>query len=190
MNYNTWQLPWRLQLRAIPAHLRSWLLEHGSLTKRMRQVGTVFLDLLSQEWTFPMAMETRVLGLSQRQYGLVRSIVMGCDQRPFLFARTVLPEAIFRGTGRKLRKLLDHRPIGDILFREPGVQRTGLEICLLDESSPLYQLAGAESDQKLWARRSHFVLYGSRLLITEVFFSDNIKISQEKCKDKIGAGSD
>lgn len=94
---------------------------------------------------------------------MIREIVMSGNQQDWVFARSVLPLSTLTGRLRQLRTL-DNRPLGALLFREPSMQRSAIEISRLEPHNFNYP-----SEQRCWARRSVFKLDNKPLLVAEVF---------------------
>ncbi|WP_237059715.1 chorismate--pyruvate lyase family protein [Microbulbifer sediminum] len=153
-----------------PAPLLAWLLHPGSLTAALRHLsGNRFrVQVLSQRWAQPNLEERRALGLRNRQLALLREVLLYGDDTPWVYARSVLPEQTLRGPSRQLRQL-DTRPLGELLFSEPGIRR-GPIMLNRQRRNPrctLPELAG-EADLA-WGRRSTFWLRRRPLLVAETF---------------------
>ena len=102
---------------------------------------------------------------------VVREVSLNCGQRPVVFAHSVVESRALRGPWRMLMTL-GARPLGAALFADPRITRFPLRFRRLNRRHELYRRACElleHSPACLWARRSLFVLRGSRLLVTEVF---------------------
>lgn len=148
---------------------RRWLLDEGSLTKRLVAASAHFhVRVLDQHFARPRAHERRLLQLPERQQCLVREVILHCDQRPVVFARSLLPLDTLNGPLRYLRKL-GSLPLGALLFANPGLRREEFEIAHAAASAfDVPQLTGTH-DEPLWGRRSLFRLRGKQLLVGEIF---------------------
>ena len=79
--------------------LRHWLLDDGSLTRRLVDSGGAFrVQRLSQRWATPRASERRVLANGLRQRALVREVALRLDGEAVVFARSVFPYASLCGS--------------------------------------------------------------------------------------------
>lgn len=150
---------------------RTWLLENGSLTRRLQLASAHFSvkALPSSQSVLPE--EVQLLRLSPRQKALVREVFLCCNGQPAVFAHSVLPYESLQGAWRGLRKL-GSQPLGAALFSDPRVERTPLEFRKLSRNHPLYRVAQlhiAHVPPVLWARRSSFSLHASVILVTEIF---------------------
>lgn len=160
-----------LQYRT-PPHLKPWLDEPGSLTKRLRRHcdGRFGVRVLREGWRMPALAEARMLRLRTQSLGWVREVVLTCDDRACVFARTVMPVRILRGHYRCLRHL-GARPLGSLLFGRDTIRRGPLTMARLAPGHRLFEQVRqvAETKDPLWARRSVFHVGEKPLLITEVF---------------------
>lgn len=148
----------RLQIQGsqqIPALLRPWLFAEGSLTQRLldASAGTFRVQVLAQCWQRPTLAEARLLGIDPAALTLVREVILyGCG-RPWVYARSILPEPTLTGDLRRLRKL-QNSSLGALLFTYPQLRRRPFELAC---------------SHGLWGRRSRFEV-GSRALIVSEFF--------------------
>lgn len=151
-----------------PAH-RRWLLDDGSLTGRLIDLGAGAFRVrrLYQGWAVPHLSERRLLKLPERQIAIVREVLLELDDRPVVFARSVLPVTLLQGSLAHLRRLRN-RPLGAILFRDPGMQRSPFELALMPGHSN-YLPRAVRQTAPAWGRRSCFRLRGHDLLVSEVF---------------------
>jgi chorismate--pyruvate lyase len=150
--------------------LRHWLLDDGSLTRRLVDSGGAFrVQRLSQRWATPRASERRVLANGLRQRALVREVALRLDGEAVVFARSVFPYASLCGSLAHLRKL-QGSSLGAILFSAPDMRRSPFQVALLDGDSR-YLPPALRQQRPAWARRSVFRLHGQRLLVSEVFLA-------------------
>lgn len=154
------------------AHLRRWLVERGSLTRRIEQRCRGFrVEVLSQRIQAISRDESALLGVGARARCVVREVTLNCARQPVVFAHSVVEPRAVRGAWRMLATL-GSRPLGAALFADPRVRRFELRFRVLNPQHQLYRRACSllvRPPACLWARRSLFVLCGSRLLVTEVF---------------------
>jgi chorismate--pyruvate lyase len=154
---------------ALDYQTRRWLLDEGSLTKRLVAASQHFhVRVLGQYFARPHQNETRLLHLPQRQHCLIREVILHCDQRPVVFARSLMPLDTLNGPFRYLRKL-GSLPLGALLFADPGLKREEFEIAYAGAASfDVPSLLGPQPEA-LWGRRSKFRLRGKQLLVGEIF---------------------
>ena len=170
---STWQLASRLSHAAVPEHFRPWLLDASSLTQRLIDVcaGGFRVQVLAQSWTRPLMEEQHRLGLRHGTRALVREVQLLCNERPWVYARTVLPRTTLTGRERRLAHL-GSRPLGAALFADPTLQRDEVEIVQLAPGQTLFEVAThnlAPAPSQIWGRRSVFRIAGKPLLVSEIF---------------------
>jgi chorismate--pyruvate lyase len=157
----------------IPACLRDWLLDAGSLTERLQRCCTAQFGVrvLDEGWQRPRVDEMRVLQLPLASLGWIRQVQLLCDSRHWVFARTVIPALTLSGTQRRLA-YLGGRPLGAHLFADPGMRRGPVEVARIRPGQAMFAeaLSGLRPHPaEIWGRRSVFWLSNKPLLVTEVF---------------------
>ncbi|MGM0476712.1 MAG: chorismate--pyruvate lyase family protein [Pseudomonadota bacterium] len=172
MNTETRLPRWRpaaVVVRNLPLSLTPFLLETGSLTRRMERAcgEPLQVRVLEQSWRRPRADEVRALALAEGRWGLVRCVRLSCGADSWVYARSVIPPETLGGRLRRLAHL-GERPLGAALFAEPAMSRGPLELARLEPGMALHTDAGGGEGVR-WARRSVFRLAGAPLLVCEVF---------------------
>lgn len=150
-----------------------WLFSTGSLTQRVRGTcaGRFGVQVLGQAWSRPHTDEWRRLGMRPGAVALIREVFLLCEERPWVFARTVIPRASLTGPRRRLA-YLGSRPLGELLFADPAMRREPVEVAALRAGAALYARATSrlpEPPAELWGRRTVFRLRGKPLLVSEFF---------------------
>lgn len=152
-----------------------WLINKGSLTKRLRQRYADFeVKLVSLVYAKPLLDEVAPLKVLPYKNVLTREVLLIGNQQSVVFAHSVLPRESLRGRWLGLSQL-GNRPLGASLFANPQVMRTALSYKKLFRHHRLYQHATRQMTQKplyLWARRSVFSLDRARMMVTEVFLPE------------------
>lgn len=154
----------------LPARLRPWLLDRGSLTQRLIAAsnGQFRVHVLQQRIARPKLSEMRRLNRPCGHLALIREVILYGGDQPWVFARSVLPLSSLTGKLRRLRKF-DDRPLGDYLFRNPGLRRGELEITCQSPGSAILPKEFRKLRGVLWGRRSVFYMGHKPLLISEFF---------------------
>ena len=163
-----------------PADVRSWLLKSGSLTARLRRVeGPGFgVRLFRQGWGRPFIGEAAFLGLPLRRNVLLREVLLQCDGRPLVLARTVIPPGALRGAHCGLARL-GNRPLGEVLFTYRGLQRTRLELARIppaDWRDDIAREYGVYAP--IWGRRSLYEVDEVSLSVCEFFLPAVLSLSE------------
>lgn len=132
------------------------------------------MQVLSQTRAVPRLDEAQVLGMQVREMAVIRQVLLLCGRQPWIYARTVIPVKSLRG---KLQRLthLGTRPLGGVLFADPGMQRGRVELAKILPGQAVFSAATAHMSRQpaaIWGRRSVFRLSGKPLLVSEIFLPD------------------
>jgi chorismate--pyruvate lyase len=168
-----WRNSFRLNRGQLPERWRDWLLDRSSLTLRLQQActGTFRVEVLSQHMEPPMRSEALALNRPPQELALVRQVRLICDDQPWIFARTVIPLPSLRGGLRQLA-LLGNRPLGAVLFADPTMKRSVIEVTCVGRHKRLFEMALPDLQHEtteVWGRRSVFTLRGQPLLVSEFY---------------------
>jgi chorismate--pyruvate lyase len=157
-------------------NLKSWLFDPTSLTSRLKSHCHQFrVELLGQKIENCQKTEAVAL-IPAGEAVLVREVLLYCDDKPQVFARSLLPLSSLTGAEQVLANL-GTQSLGQVLFNNPLLERQTIEIAEFSESSSVGKLAKqlklskqlVESQKKLWGRRSIFILEDKPLMVAEVF---------------------
>ena len=170
-------LHWPVQ--PVSPALRRWLKAPGSLTARLRALGTVHVEVMSQGTKRLWPAERRLL---RQTSGHVREVILCVDSQPMVWARSVTTPRALKGPWKAL-KGLGTRPLAELLFSHARVRRGRLAQHAWQRTGP--QQARARRDwQRLarqanrpaittkppgWARQSVFWHHGAPLRVMESF---------------------
>lgn len=168
----SWQPVRRLTTSALLPTIRRWLLDDGSLTGRLMDLGlgTFSVRRLYQGWEVPLDSERQLLGLPPRERALVREVILQLDDRPVVFARSLFPYRSLTGSLAHLRRL-QNRSLGAILFRNAGMHRSPFEVARIDGDAD-YLPPDLQQDSPAWCRRSRFEIEDRALMVSEVFLQE------------------
>jgi len=157
-----------------PREMRGWLTDTGSLTrKRVGDGGHFPVKRLRQGRALCLADEFALVDLSRRSRVQEREVLLLSDERPLVYAHTIVPlnataaDWPFFGT-------LGERSLGTTLFGDPRVRRGALHYARLHARHPLARrasaaLGGAAFAAPLFARRCVYQRRHGKLLVTELF---------------------
>ena len=169
------QALWRPHVNAVnaPAAMRGWLTTGGSLTARLLAHSSAFrVQRLHQRTALCLADEARAIGMARPGRVWEREVLLRCDDRPVVFAHTVVPMSA-TASDWPLFSALGERSLGSTLFYDPQVRRGELEFARIRAGHPLMQRAraalGAGGATVLYARRCLYRRHRGTLLVTEVF---------------------
>jgi chorismate--pyruvate lyase len=164
----------RLRNTRVPEMIRPWLHDRGSLTARLKMActsGDFRVQVLAQGWGRPLYSERALLGMRRGEIALVREVALLCGGERWVFARTLIPASTLRGPARRLVHL-GERPLGEVLFSDPHMQRGETEVARLLPRHPLFASAVgglARPPEKIWGRRTLYYLSRRPLLVNEIF---------------------
>lgn len=154
--------------------LQRWLQAKGSLTARLRRLGSVQVQVQQQGAMALWPLEQAELGLL---CGYVREVLLLLDGRPAVWARSATSLAAAQGPWRALQGL-GTRPLAELLFAQRPVQRAALQVHHLPRCGRMHshirrqwqQLEPAGPDVlPHWARSSVFWHQGHGLRVMEAF---------------------
>lgn len=153
----------------IPDEIKSWLFDPSSLTARLvrKCPGKFHVELLSQVVKRPTLDEIKALDLAYGDSALVREVHLYCEDKPVVYARTVIPLSTLKGAQRSYANL-GNRPLGAMLFADKSMERDEVMVSLLMPEDALYVNTGA-AEEAVWGRRSVFRVAGKPLLVSEYY---------------------
>ncbi len=160
----------------MPRALRAWLLDTASLTLRLQQLcpGRFRVRLLSQSWGRPFENEARALGMKHGTLALIRQVQLLCGEQPWVYARTIMPVSSLCGRLQRLAHL-GTRPLGGMLFADPGMERGDVELARLGTGQAMHAAATfhlVPRPTEIWGRRTVFRLADKPLLVSEIFLPE------------------
>ena len=169
-HWTRWHTP---QRRLMPTELIPWLTDSGSLTQRLQAhcLNEFSVQLLGTHWMRPLPDECLSLAIPMSEKAYQREVKLMDGNQANVYARTVIPRATFQAMKQRFNAL-GNKPLGDLLFTDPSVQRGPIEIACLKPGQWLYEMAVLDESHRpeaLWGRRSHFYLSGKKLLVNEIF---------------------
>lgn len=164
----------RVNYRHIPYAVRSWLFEADSITKRLRAIygDKINVKLLRQCWDKPFLGEKRLLQQAHRRRCLIREVLLQANDQPLVLARTVIPAQTLRGAHRNLSRL-GSRPLGEVIFSYPMLERLEMQIVCVKPGAWARQLAvQIPVHEPIWGRRTVYAIRHRQLLVSEFFLSE------------------
>jgi len=160
----------------MPRALRGWLLDTASLTLRLQRLcpGRFRVRLLSQFRGKPFRDEARALEMQHGSRALIRQVQLLCGEQAWVYARTVIPVSSLCGRLQRLAHL-GTRPLGGMLFADPGLQRGGVELARLCAGQAMHAAATfhlSPPPVEIWGRRTVVRLADRPLLVSEIFLPE------------------
>lgn len=168
--YVTWHLP--EDLPTVPASpLRDWLLNTGSLTKKLRTCCETFEVKVLQQ--------TKTQDKNADDHGnfWIREVLLCLDGIPWVFARTLIPNGLMLLPDNELKNL-GNRPLGELLFNNKEYQAEMLKIACFHSCPKLASFAQSLSQfstEPLWGRKRYFYRQQYKLIVSEIFLPSAIE---------------
>ena len=96
--------------------IKSWLLEDGAITKRIKLNYEFRLELIKDEISFVQETDKAFLGTKSGEIK-VREVILYADDEPIVFAQTLIPNTTIKNGLSELGNI-GNKPLGDILFEK------------------------------------------------------------------------
>ena len=152
------------------------LADDGSLTRRVTSVcpERFEVQLIDHKTVRPNSQERSLLNLPDPTQALSRQVFLCCDDRPLIFARTII------GWIEKNRLLayriaaLGKNSLGSILFRDPLAKKKQMHLANIPLNHNFFRevnLGGTSTEDAVWVRRSLYDYEGCDLLVYEAFIA-------------------
>lgn len=156
-----------------PSSIEHWLFDTGSLTAKIISccAGSFKVHVISETRASPTPDEIKALGLRYRSQAMIRQVILYCDEKPYVYARTVIPITTLTGPLRRLANL-GNKPLGEVLFADRSISRGEVEISQLKASHENYKWTQNKDHQTIWGRRSIFYQKNKKLLVSEFFMPE------------------
>lgn len=175
-----------------PKALRGWLTDTMSLTMKLMQHSSRFrVRKLSQQRGFCLADEWTTVALSRRVHVQEREVLLLCDERPVVYAHTIVPLDATASDWPFFGRL-GERSLGTTLFGDPRVERGELQYARLRTQHPLTRRAQAAVGSTavgsiLFARRCLYRRRNGNLLVTELFLPSILELISSPLANESGA---
>ncbi|PPA27903.1 chorismate lyase [Aeromonas jandaei] len=145
----------------LPASLRPWLLEPGSMTRRLRQHNSHF----SVEWLgnhqVSLTADEQWLVDAPTPAGICREVILHGDRGPAVLGWTLFADVALEGSGLAD---LGEQPLGERIFGHEPARRDHLQVARFEiAANPRCPAA------VVWGRRSRLFLGPWPLLVHELF---------------------
>jgi chorismate--pyruvate lyase len=158
----------------LPGNVQSWIYESDSLTQRLRNFygDAVAVKILLQRWHTPFLSERRLLKLPEHQYVLTREVLLHANGKPLILARSIIPASTIKVVKSNLSHL-GNRPLGEVIFSYPKLERIAMDIALIEPSTWTQSaLTEASIDQPIWGRRTVYAIAHKQMLVSEFFLPE------------------
>ena len=140
----------------VSSEVRSWLLEKGPITQRIKLTEEFKLQIICDEEKEVPDSELIFLKLKSKKNRL-REVLLHGNNTPRVYARSIIPNETIENGFRKLGEL-GNKPLGDILFNKDIFKKE------------LMQYASFKINQNIfWGRKARYTVKNYPFSVMEVF---------------------
>mgnify|MGYP001156838444 CR=1 FL=1 len=136
--------------------IKSWLLEEGPITSRIKSNELFKLSLIKDQIEKVDLQEIEFLGKEIGQVK-IREVILFGDEQPRVFARSLIPVKTIKDGFSKLGEL-GTKPLGDILFEREVFKKIEVVYAKFTNSENIF-----------WGRKSKYLVKNLPLSVMEVF---------------------
>jgi chorismate--pyruvate lyase len=136
--------------------IKSWLLEKGPITKRIKTMGTFKLKLIQDKISEVEKSEILFLNSKKGKFR-VREVKLFCNGEPKIFARTIIPVITIEEGFSDLGKI-GNKPLGDILFEKKIFTKEEIVFASFKYEEYLF-----------WGRNTKYTVKGYPFSVMELF---------------------
>jgi chorismate--pyruvate lyase len=146
---------------------QGWLLDEGSLTKRLivYSENNFAVKVLNEFKGVALPTERQKLAISDNELSQIREVELLCHNQPIVFARSIIPLTVIQDAQSEISKI-GNQPLGHFLFKE-GSQ------CTDDRDIAIINLG----EHVIHARRTPYSYKQNEILVSEFFLTDLSKAS-------------
>tara|TARA_B100000927_G_scaffold52961_1_gene39909 strand:+ start:1434 stop:1919 length:486 start_codon:yes stop_codon:yes gene_type:complete len=137
-------------------NIKSWLLEKGPITNRIKSKHNFELKLLRDSVGKVKKSDKSFLDSIDGEIR-IREVVLFADENPKVFARSLIPESTIKNGLKKLGEL-NTKPLGDILFERDIFQKDEIVFSIFSDDK-----------NKYWGRKIKYYVKSYPLSVMEVF---------------------
>lgn len=162
---------------SLTSHQKYWLFRPGALTAGLRRLGPLELRVVRERVDGLRTEEAWMLARAPRSEIWLREICMSIGGSDCVYARSFTPLAASHALWQGMRRLRT-RPLADMLYHDPQINRSRFFVCRLHRQHPLYRTmlqhlgAGCPDPNSIVARCSVFWRLGQPLLVAEAFLPE------------------
>lgn len=170
-----WQAITRASQQQIPQPLHDWLIDTGSLTAKLRRTCKHFaVHLIEQTQRSAHPQEAELLELDVQDRLLDREVQLYCNDRPVVYARSLIPIKAISDRFKDL-DALGEKPLGEKIFSDPQLSRSPIEWSILTPGHRHFQHACENVSPHpdcIYGRRSLFYGAVKPIMISEFFLPE------------------
>ena len=138
------------------AEIKSWLLEQGPITKRIKSIAEFRLELIQDELSDATDDEILFLKIDSEEIR-IREVILYGNENPMVFARTIIPDTTIEKGLKELGKI-GNKPLGDILFEKDIFSKEDIVFASFKDKESLF-----------WGRKIKYTVKDQPFSVMEVF---------------------
>ena len=138
------------------AEIKSWLLEQGPITKRIKSIAEFRLELIQDELSDATDDEILFLKIDSEEIR-IREVILYGNENPIVFARTIIPNTTIEKGLKELGKI-GNKPLGDILFEKDIFSKEDIVFASFKDKESLF-----------WGRKIKYTVKDQPFSVMEVF---------------------
>ena len=138
------------------AEIKSWLLEQGPITKRIKSIAEFRLELIQDELSDATEDEILFLKIDSEEIR-IREVILYGNENPIVFARTIIPNTTIEKGLKELGKI-GNKPLGDILFEKDIFSKEDIVFATFKDEESLF-----------WGRKIKYTVKDQPFSVMEVF---------------------
>lgn len=136
--------------------IKSWLLEQGPITKRIKSIAEFRLELIQDELSDATDDEILFLKIDSEEIR-IREVILYGNENPMVFARTIIPDTTIEKGLKELGKI-GNKPLGDILFEKDIFSKEDIVFASFKDKESLF-----------WGRKIKYTVKDQPFSVMEVF---------------------
>ena len=136
--------------------IKSWLLEQGPITKRIKSIAEFRLELIQDELSDATDDEILFLKIDSEEIR-IREVILYGNENPMVFARTIIPNTTIEKGLKELGKI-GNKPLGDILFEKDIFFKEDIVFATFKDEESLF-----------WGRKIKYTVKDQPFSVMEVF---------------------
>ena len=152
--------PWisfkKMSILLVNENIKSWLIEKGPITKRIKSEESFKLNLIKDEISAVDDSEKKFLKETSDKIKVREVILMG-NNIPRVYARSLIPIRTIENGFSKLGEL-GTKPLGDILFETEIFKKTDVVYAQFQDKDSIF-----------WGRKTKYIVKNMPLSVMEVF---------------------
>ena len=163
----------------LKSKIDAWLKISSSMSEIIKKRASYKVVVVNSLKKSLMENELKKFSIFRKEKLFLREVILFANDKPVMYARTVIPRAHLRGFWDELR-VLKNKPLGEIIFDNKKISRSSFAYKKLSAFNDLFQRTcslGINPEQLVAARQSTFLYKRKSILLTEVFLNNFEKIN-------------